>query len=279
MKKNLLPYFLAFVLLVMVVFGLLFLSLSRSETDARNPFVSLVSELFPAAPQPVLSDFVEVVDGCGAEHEGSCVRVRGAPTSTAPVVMQLRTGIVLPVSSTTVTDTTGRTWYQISFSEWLRYPERIAGPWYVAADLVQPFFAVATEELPEPGVASTTKRILVDRSDQTLYAYDGAELFLETPISTGLDLTPTPRGLFVVYRKTPSRYMQGPLPGISNQYYDLPGVPWNLYFTNEGGAIHGAYWHTQFGKQWSHGCVNVPLETAKKLYEWTPLGTPVTVRD
>lgn len=73
--------------------------------------------------------------------------------------------------------------------------------------------------------------------------------------------------------------MQGPLPGISDQYYDLPGVPWNMYFTQEGGAIHGAYWHAEFGKQWSHGCVNLPLETARTLYEWTPLGTSVLVQD
>ena len=73
--------------------------------------------------------------------------------------------------------------------------------------------------------------------------------------------------------------MQGPLPGISDQYYDLPGVPWDLYFTHEGGAIHGAYWHDKFGERWSHGCVNLPIEKAKELYEWTDLGTTVVVRD
>ena len=73
--------------------------------------------------------------------------------------------------------------------------------------------------------------------------------------------------------------MQGPLLGVSDQYYDLPGVPWDLYFTEQGGAIHGAYWHDKFGKRWSHGCVNLPLEEAKKLYEWADVGTPVVVRD
>ena len=83
----------------------------------------------------------------------------------------------------------------------------------------------------------------------------------------------------MVYKKTPSRYMQGPLPPISDQFYDLPGVPWNLYFTNEGGAIHGAYWHESFGEQRSHGCVNLPLDKAKELYLWAPLGTEVFVHD
>ena len=73
--------------------------------------------------------------------------------------------------------------------------------------------------------------------------------------------------------------MQGPLPGISDQYYDLPGVPWNLYFTEQGAVIHGAYWHDHFGERWSHGCVNLPAEVAHKLYEWADLGTPVIVQD
>ena len=91
----------------------------------------------------------------------------------------------------------------------------------------------------------------------------GEELAMEIDISTGLELTPTPRGTFTVFRKTPSRYMQGPLPGIANDYYDLPGVPWNLYFTEQGAVIHGAYWHDSFGSPYSHGCVNADPKTAE----------------
>ena len=83
----------------------------------------------------------------------------------------------------------------------------------------------------------------------------------------------------MIFKKTPSRYMQGPLPGITDQYYDLPGVPWNLYFTSGGAVIHGAYWHDKFGQPWSHGCVNVPLAEAQKLYKWVDLGTQVIVRN
>jgi lipoprotein-anchoring transpeptidase ErfK/SrfK len=83
-----------------------------------------------------------------------------------------------------------------------------------------------------------------------------------------------------VYKKTPSRYMQGPLPSIPGyQYYDLPGVPWNLYFTPEGAVIHGAYWHTSFGSPYSHGCVNLWPNDARTLYMWADLGTTVVVED
>lgn len=62
--------------------------------------------------------------------------------------------------------------------------------------------------------------------------------------------------------------MQGPIPGLSDQYYDLPGVPWDLYFTSDGGAIHGAYWHNNFGTPMSHGCVNEPLANAEQIFAW-----------
>lgn len=218
--------------------------------------------------------YIQITDSCVWDWSGGCVNARSEPSASSSTVLPLRNGMVLEVATTTREDSDGRIWYQVIFGEWLRYSDRLPQTFYVAADYVHAF----TEPV-ETVEASTTKRIVIDRSEQKLYAYDGDALFMEVPVSTGLDLTPTPRGSFTVYGKTPSRYMQGPLPGISDQYYDLPGVPWDLYFTPEGGAIHGAYWHDHFGEQWSHGCVNMPLDDAKKLYDWTPLGTSVTVHD
>lgn len=261
-----------------LVFGLVFLFFLRSEGPSKALLESpLLSEFLPEPEVPVLHSYLEIIDSCGPDFEGTCVNLRSAPTSTAPAIAKLRTGMVLPAAAETETDSTGRVWYKIEFTEWIRYPDRVTRDWYVATEFVRVFESTGPEDLE--GATTTSKRILIDRSEQKLYAYDGDELFMEASISSGLDLTPTPRGTFTIYRKTPSRYMQGPLPGISDQYYDLPGVPWNLYFTKEGGAIHGAYWHAQFGKQWSHGCVNLPLDTAKELYEWASLGTTVVVRD
>lgn len=223
-------------------------------------------------------EYLLVHDSCDPHYGGdTCVAVRKTPSTDGDSVLALRTGIVLKIGDTVTNE--GRTWYKVELDKYLRYPERVASEWYVAADVVQLLRAEAETELGADTPPVTTKNILVDRSDQMLFAYDGDELFMEVPISTGLELTPTPRGNFKVYKKTPSRYMQGPLPGISDQYYDLPGVPWNLYFTPEGGVIHGAYWHNSFGQPWSHGCVNLASDVAQKLYHWTPLGTPVLVRD
>lgn len=227
--------------------------------------------------EPPLSEYIEVSEGCGPYFEGTCVNMRSGPGEEYPVVLKLRTGMVLGVASTTTIN--GSEWYKVKFDSWLWYPERMVGDYFVSADVVRLFSDHGDRNFEEGMTASSTKRITVDRSEQKLYAYDGDTLFMEEPISTGLELTPTPRGVFTVYKKTPSRYMQGPLPGISDQYYDLPGVPWNLYFTPEGGAIHGAYWHDKFGQPWSHGCVNQSPDQAKKLYEWADVGTKVLVRD
>lgn len=237
----------------------------------------------PATTTPSLEDpgvelfqYIEVADSCGPYFKGACVAMRSGPGEEYPEVLRLRAGVVLKVADTVKGD--ARTWYKIALDTTVRYPERVASDWYVAADLVELFYDDGDHTL-EGGAYLGHKRIVIDVSEQMLYAYDGDELFMKQAISTGLEFTPTPRGTFSVYKMTPSRYMQGPLPGVSDQYYDLPGVPWDLYFTKDGAVIHGAYWHDKFGQQWSHGCVNLPPDKAKELYLWAAVGIPVTVKD
>jgi len=225
--------------------------------------------------EKVLFEYVEVIDGCGIHYEGECLNVRGGPGTEYPIVAQLRNGIVLKVGGKV--DRDGETWYKIVFDEWLRYPERVKGDWYLASEFVEVLLDEGDKTIWENGKATTSKKIVVNRETQTLKAYEGEDLFMELSISTGKELTPTPKGEFSVFKKTPSRYMQGPIPNIAEQYYDMPGVPWNLYFTHGGAVIHGAYWHNNFGSTYSHGCVNLPVEEAHTLYTWAELGTKVIV--
>lgn len=57
-------------------------------------------------------------------------------------------------------------------------------------------------------------------------------------------------------------------------YYNLPNVPYTMYFYNNevpktrGYGIHGAYWHNNFGHPMSHRCVNMKPEESEKLYFW-----------
>ncbi|MDO8669685.1 MAG: L,D-transpeptidase family protein [Candidatus Buchananbacteria bacterium] len=227
--------------------------------------------------QKVLFEYIEVTGGCGTHFEGECLNVRSGPGNDYPLVMKLRNSIVLRTGEKV--ERNGHTWYKIIFDEKIRFPERITTDWYVSADYVRTLLDEGSKESKDPANNAASKRIIIDRSEQMLYAYDNDGLFMKEPISTGLELTPTPRGIFTIFRKTPSRYMQGPIPGIADQYYDLPGVPWNLYFTYQGAAIHGTYWHENFGKQASHGCVNLAPKNAEKLYNWAGVGTFVIVQD
>jgi len=51
-------------------------------------------------------------------------------------------------------------------------------------------------------------------------------------------------------------------------------VPYTMYFYR-GYAIHGTYWHSNFGRPMSHGCVNMRTQDAAWLYSWAVVGTPV----
>ena len=107
----------------------------------------------------------------------------------------------------------------------------------------------------------------VDLSRQRLTAYQGKSAVFSALISGGLPNTPTAVGRFKVYVKLRSTRMRGP-------GYDLPGVPYTMYFYR-GYAIHGTYWHSNFGRPMSHGCVNMRTQDAAWLYSWAVVGTPV----
>lgn len=226
--------------------------------------------------EPVLFQYIEIVDGCGPYFTNECLNARSGPGTDFPIISRLRNGMVLKVGG--VVDRDGEQWYKISFEEWLRYPERIVDDWYVSAKYVRALMDEGVRTT-KPDSANSGKRIVVNRSKQMLYAYEGDTLFMEEKISTGVELTPTPRGTFTIFKKTPSRYMQGPIPDVSEKFWDLPGVPWNLYFTSQGAIIHGTYWHDRFGSKSSNGCVNIAPAQAEKLYKWAEIGTKVTVVD
>jgi lipoprotein-anchoring transpeptidase ErfK/SrfK len=89
-------------------------------------------------------------------------------------------------------------------------------------------------------------------------------------VSTGTGNTPTPVGEYAIYSKVRSQTMSGP-------GYSLPNVEFVSYFYSSY-AIHGTYWHNNFGQPMSHGCVNMRNTDAEWLYTWAPIGTPVSVR-
>lgn len=117
--------------------------------------------------------------------------------------------------------------------------------------------------------AAGYKRITVNLSTQTLTAWQGNTVILNTLISSGTAATPTVTGTFRIGNKYPAQRMIGP-------GYDIPNVPSVMYFW-QGYAFHGAYWHNNFGTPMSHGCVHLTPGEAAYLYNWADVGTEVYV--
>jgi LysM repeat protein len=120
-----------------------------------------------------------------------------------------------------------------------------------------------------PVASGGTKWIDIDLSSQRLRAYAGNTVVRTMVVSTGIARYPTPPGRYRIYSKYPSITMSGP------GYY-LPGVPHSMFFYR-GYAIHGTYWHNNFGTPMSHGCVNLTRADAAWLYSWSPIGTLVVI--
>jgi LysM repeat protein len=116
------------------------------------------------------------------------------------------------------------------------------------------------------------KWIDVSLGTQTMVAYEGTVPVFTAKISSGVPAHPTVIGIYRVYAKYTSTRMHGGTPGVD--YYDIPNVPWTMYFYADY-ALHGAYWHNNFGHPMSHGCVNLSVDVSKWLYNWAPVGTLV----
>ena len=221
-----------------------------------------------------LTGYVQIHNSCDYLFEGGCLNVRSRPTTNSVILRQFRTGSVHEIDYIVWND--NRLWYHITVdSEKLFFPDRKKGEWYIAVQYTR-----WIGNISENSKFNYNKSIIVDLDQQTITAYEDGEVFLETFVSTGNDENETPKGTFTILRKTPSRYMQGPLPYIETKdIYDLPGVSWVMYFNSLGDSFHGTYWHNDFGRTHSHGCVNLPTDVAEILYNWTAVGTKVVIRD
>ncbi len=116
------------------------------------------------------------------------------------------------------------------------------------------------------------KRMEVNLTTQTLTCYESESQVFSTKISSGAAGLETPEGTFHINDKLPARNMSTTDPLADDNQIPLVGVPWCSFFTSEGHAFHGTYWHDNFGIPMSHGCVNMRNEDALWLFRWcTPL--------
>lgn len=157
---------------------------------------------------------------------------------------------------------------QIVRDSWVKFPNWLLafGTGFVPLTQLQLLRAEMVAPV-HPDVAPDQKRIHISLADQEIFAFENKRLVNRSKVSTGL-VYPTPVGEFYIYQKRWARQMQGFNP--NGTHWDLPGVPFVMYFDPEtGDAIHGTYWHHNFGHPMSHGCVNLPTDVAQWFYRWT----------
>jgi hypothetical protein len=126
---------------------------------------------------------------------------------------------------------------------------------------------------PPKDLAPGEKWIDVDLANQVLVAFEGEKPVFATIVSTGrhndTDKSKDHRtvtGSFRIREKHIAATMEDD--GASDGPYSIQDVPWIMYF--EGSyALHGAFWHSQWGHERSHGCVNLNPSDAKRLFGWT----------
>jgi hypothetical protein len=165
-------------------------------------------------------------------------------------------------------DSSGRWWHRI-------HDDRVGVAYYAPGSAFRLLPASGLTPI-SPMIPPADKHIEVSLSEQWIKCFEGHRLVFTAKVSTGMMLADgsyyTPEGEFDVFRKRASRHM---LAGDRLNGYDLPGVPWVTYFTTDGLAFHGTYWHNEFGAARSHGCVNLASASAKWVYRWTMPVVPV----
>ena len=262
--------------------------------DITNPDLIYVGQelIVSSAPIPELEMNVEA--GSSAATAPESITESAAP---APEPLMPSYSVIIPPeaeSSTATTNiTTDATTHIVSYGESLSGIARNYGvsmlaitqanniynadTIYVGQELIIPS---ANISVPDAGVSTVAaapspnltigREIIVDLSEQRIYAYENGVLVRNVLVSTGLPATPTVRGEFTAQRKYVAQTMTGP------GYY-LPDVPYVVYFY-AGYALHGTYWLDSFGQTMSHGCVNLPTPEAEWFYNFADIGTPINVQ-
>lgn len=145
-------------------------------------------------------------------------------------------------------------------------------PTALPTDTAEPGSTQYVPPTPNPnggGSNAAGRWIDVDLTNQRVYAYEGNTVVNSFIVSTGTWQHPTVTGQYHVYVKYRYTDMSGP------GYY-LPNVPYTMYFY-QGYAIHGTYWHNNFGTPMSHGCVNLSIPDSGWVFNWASVGTLVNV--
>lgn len=137
--------------------------------------------------------------------------------------------------------------------------------------------AVQPLEVTEVPFESTSlvREIDINLATQTVSAIENGSVVNSWSVSSGAGEFATHTGSFQIGWKTSSQNMGNEDLTQAPNYFQ-PDVPWVMYFNGDE-ALHGVYWHSNWGTPMSHGCVGMPIPAAEWLYHWSPEGVTVNV--
>lgn len=139
--------------------------------------------------------------------------------------------------------------------------------YYAKAEACKP---ITPEEMTVLSPNVEDKKIIVNLTRQTLSAFENGREVFYCRVATGPmiegEWSTTP-GDHPIWRKLVSLHMSAD--SKKGEAFDTSGIGWTTIFTSEGSAVHAAFWHNEFGKARSHGCVNCLPEDAKWVWRWT----------
>lgn len=239
------------------------------ETEEGFVFSAWVQPMIKHGPQPTFHNVGKW--GFWGEICQPYTSAKMAPNPSAEEKYRYYYGTTYRVISVR-RDDQGNNWYEL-FDE---LPPT-ASYWVLAKDVRR----IPRSEIAPISPFVGDKRIEVDLGKQVVTCFENGEAVFSCRCASGAAFKmgdgtvadfSTPKGEHFVLLKQASRHMIGEDEN-SPDYFDLPGIPWDTFFDLEGRAIHGTYWHNDYGVPRSHGCVNVSIDDARWVYRWThPIG-------
>lgn len=195
----------------------------------------------------------EIFNGSAALNSGSFVRIIDSTIFAAPIANADETVTGFRIEGGELQPVNSEVKPRVDF-----FSTATDGNVTVGADIESELYGNLAERL-----------IHVDISEQRLYAYEYGMQVNTFLISSGMYGYDTPYGNFSVLAKVP-------VVDYIGADYSYPRTPWNLRFKPHY-YLHTAYWHNDFGRRKSHGCVNISESNAKWLYDWSSVNTPVNI--
>ena len=130
--------------------------------------------------------------------------------------------------------------------------------------------AIPKLSAPPQSIGPADRWIEVDVEQQTLVAYEGRTPLFATLVSTGRPSkdSATPIGVFQLWVKLDYSDMDDLERTDVDKNYAIQDVPWVQFFKGSYG-FHAAFWHDDFGRRRSHGCINLSPRDARYLFAFT----------